>query len=605
MYLEHDYYLNENKPVIKDDKDAYHFLKQAFPEMSIEPNQGSYRTAVLCLFIYIGYCASPVELAAMFGAYFTSAAVRTRLAEMYAGRHGMLAALSWVNNDMCARRAYHITKQGYVSYLSAILDSIKPMRGEIKIRRSGGLVPVHDYGVGLSLYSFLLAGRPFYYEKEETYSFRSTLKQKGSICVDCTIYPRGASKYRIYLEQDMGTETTATLINKIGTYKHLGLADNASCILFSSHSIMPFSSCITFSAAVIEKIITDMESRGAEGLYAYYSDYGNELDEKELEAVKKLLVRTGVCSALSDKGTAQEPEQVTADSCLTRTRIYTYAYKMETGSRLCDDFTLEDLKRYLMELKAGCNTYRLRLYNANQYHIAKTKFRNMCTVLSNYVTLGKYTREDVLCLLGGYACYMLPSMLLSNSISLLDPFDNAFIDSCRRAVTAYYPGIDKLSCTELSKTFYFDDYTFVTFRNACVLENGRTVCFEHIGKDVGAFLRCFYICLIASVRPELDLHIVAICDNDADMLFFCELSGYCMKYARFPEKKGFFLSFLTEEELQDSYCLLKGVFYQEEKLIPVHIRTKAQADDLVTFSKSAGPAAELPENMSMSQLFSM
>lgn len=604
MYLEKDFFLNINKPVIDDDKDAYQFIKKVFPEMDIEPNQGSYRTALLCLLIYIGYCASPVELSAMFGPYFSSAPVRTRLAEMYSGKHGILAALNWANNDMCARRAYHITKQGYVSYLSTILDAIKPIRGEIKIRRSGGLVPVHDYGVGLSLYSFLLAGRPFYYEKEETYSFRSVIKQKGSICVDCTIYLRGTDRFRIYLEQDTGTETTTTLINKIATYKHLGLADNASCILFSSHSVMPFSSCLSFSAAAVETIIDGMESCGAEGLYAYYSDYGNALDKKSLEIVKKLLVRTGICSALSEKGTALMPESVTASSHLVRTRIYTYAYKVECGSRLCEDFTLNDLKRYLAELKAGCNPYRLRLYNANQYRIAKAKYRNMCTVLSNYVARGKYTREDVLCLLGGYACYMLPSVLIANAASLWDPFDNSFMDNCRKAVAAYYPGIDKLACAELSETFYFDEYTFVTFRNACVEESGRTVCFEHIGKDVGAFLRCYYISLIAKKIPDLNLHIVAVCDNDADMLFFCELTGYCMKYARFPEKKGFFLSFLTEEELSDDFCLLKGVFHQDT-LVPVHIRTKAQVDELVSFTKSVRPAAELPENMSISQLFSL
>lgn len=601
MYLDSDYFLPRDKANIESDKEMYELLMKAFPDLVLEPVKGSYRTGVLCLMMYMGYCASCYELSALFGSYFSSAPVRTRLAELASKKSGVLGTLGFANNDLGAQRAYHVTKQGYVSHLSAIPDLIKPKGGEIKIRRSGGLVPAHDYGVGISLYSFLLSGIPFYYEKEDTYSVQTLHKQKGSVCVDCTLYLRGESPYRIYLEQDMGSETTTTLINKIGAYKRLGLADACSCIVFSSHSIMPFSSCGTFSPVALDEIYRDMAATNMDKLYEYFTAYENSFDGKRLALVKKLLVRTGVCDAYSD-GIACVPEKVTAASVLKRRLIYSYRNKVETGSRLSDDFTLIDIERYIEELRSGCNPYRLRSYNTEQYRIAKQKFRNISLVLTKYAASGHTTRDDVSCLLSGYACYMLPSMLIDNATPLINPFDCSFIKKCCKAVEAYYPGISNCSVASLSKPFYFEDYDHVVLRNACVLSNGRTVCFEHIGKDIGAFVRCFYLCLIAKVVPDLDLHIVAVCDNDDDMIFFCKCAGYYMKYSRFPEKQGFYLSFLTEAELEDACCLLRGID-DPEVPVPVYVRTRQQAHELVSCQSVPLPGDD--SDLSLSQLFSL
>lgn len=586
MYLENDFYLNDYKPQINNDKEAYAFIKQSFPTLELKPVKGSYLTAVLCLYIYIGYCASPYELSALFGPFFTSASVRTRFAELTRKKCRVFGALSWANNDMGAQRAYHITKQGYESYLSSILDVLKPLRGGIKVRRSGGLVPAHDYGVGLSVYSFLLTGIPFYYEKEEIYSSSSIIKQKGGLCVDCTLYmPHG--NYKIYLEQDMGNETASTLINKIGTYQRLGLASaDDSCLLFSSHSIMPMPSCPSFSPIALEAILQDMETSNSESIYSYFTANENRLDSKTLKALKKLLVRTGVCDAFSDTGTPLPLSSVDEASVMRRHTIRIFARKIETGSRLSDDFTIDELRRYVYELKAGCNPYRLKCYNFEQYRIAKNKFHNMCTILTNYVSEGKYERDELLCLLGGYACYMLPSVLLSKTAPLFNPDTHAFIDKCRNALSDYYPGIDTADYSGLSKPFYFDEYALVIFRNTYTLPSGRMVCFEHIGKDIGAFVRCFYIILMSSLCPMLDLHIVAICDDDSDMLFFCNRARYSITYSRFPEKgKGVYLSFLMETELSSDCCLLKGIDNLEEP-VPMYIRTKKQADELLQFNKS-------------------
>lgn len=601
MYLEYDYYLPKDKACIENDKEMYELLVKAFPDLVLEPVKGSYRTGVLCLMMYIGYCASCYELSALFGSYFSSAPVRTRLAELSSKKSGVLGALGYSNNDMGAQRAYFITKQGYVSHLSAIPELIKPKGGEIKIRRSGGLVPTHDYGVGISLYSFLLSGLPFYYEKEDTYSIKTMRKQKGSVCVDCTIYLRDNNSYRIYLEQDMGNETTTTLINKIGAYKRLGLADACSCIVFSSHSIMPFSSCATFSPVALDEIFHDMESRGCDGLYEYFSTYGDDIGEDRLLLLKKLLVRTGVCDACLD-GIACVPEKVTAGCVLKRHLIYSYCNKVETGSRLSDDFTLSELKRYISELRSGCNPYRLRCYNMEQARITKQKFRNMALTLSGHIANGYVSRDDISCLLSGYACYMVPSMLLDNAVPLINVCDRAYMNKCRKAVSAYYPGIMDCAYSERSDAFYFEDYDPVVLRNACALPDGRTVCFEHIGKDVGAFVRCYYLCMVAKAVPGLKVHIVALCDNDEDMVYFCKCTRYYMKYSRFPEKYGFYISFLTETELEDDCCLLRGID-NPELPVPVYVRTRQQAEELL--SGASVPRQKESSDLSLSQLFSL
>lgn len=588
MYLENDYFLNKYKKDLKDDKEVYAFLKRCFPSLSLNAVKGSYLSSELCFFSYLLYCYSTSELSSVLGNYFSEATVRSKLTILRSKKTGALNDLKFGHGDMGARKAYGVTKNGYCNYLSCLPDDVKPSGGRIKIRRSGGLVPGHDYGVGISLLSFMLLGTPFYYEKEENYAVKNIHKEKSSVCVDCTIYTLKEG-YKIYIEQDMGNEPMLTLVNKIGAYKHLELTKPDSCIVFSSHAIMEYSNCASFSIGELEGIYKDMAEKGMNKVYSYFMEYGNDLSGSRLVTLKSLLVRTGVCNAYRDEDALTDekpllPEQVREDSLLRRSHRIIYEMKMEKDATLSEDFTLQELKRYIDDLSAGSNPYRVKAYNMEQYAVAKKKYRNMCSLLCHYINRGAYDRESVLCLLGGYSCYMVPSVLLSDSAKHFMPMTEDALQSYKKALLPYYCSIMDAEYKAQGPTIYFEEYAPVTVRNTLVLPNGTMIALEHVGKDIGGFLRCYYLCQLASSKPELKLHLVCLCDNDEDISFFCTLSRYIVDSARFSEYRNFYVSFLTEKELNEKDCLLKGITDLENPQ-PVYIKTKEQHAALIAHAK--------------------
>ncbi len=609
MYLEEDFYLSKYKQNFKDDKEAYEFLKRCFPELYIMPVKGSYLSSILCMYSYLGYCFSVTEMAIAFGNFFASSSVRTRLAELKNTKSGALTSLSFSNYDMGARKAYSITKSGFQNYLSSIPDSIKPARGQIMIRRSGGKVPVHDYGVGISVLSFMQLGMPFYYEKEENYTLKNLFKEHGSVCVDCTLYVTGSRPFKVYIEQDMGNESTLVLVNKLGSYKRLGMTGKDTCIVYSSHAVMDYPSCPSFAVGVLEDIYAGMVSSGAGGILEYYTEMKSELDEKTLLTLTALLVRTGVCVAYADeyalrKDRRLSAEQVSLSSIIRRRMNVTYYMKVEEHAVPCDDFSPMELRRYIDELSAGTNPYRLVAYNRQQSHIAKQKYRNMSTMLCHYINKGYYDRDEVVSMLSGYSAYMVPSVLLSNSACYFLPKSQTSLNMLRTVLSSYYPEIEQAEYNEYSPIYTIEGYAPVIFRNAFKLASGRIVAVEHIGKDIGGFVRCYYLRQLSSIMPEINLHMICLCDNDMDMIHFCEYAQYSVKYSRFAENSSFYMSFLMETDMEDSDCLLKSII-DLETLTPVYIRTIEQSAFLKEHRKqvSQQKAPDL-SGMTMAELLS-
>lgn len=609
MYIDEDFYLSRYKQNFKDDKEAYEFLKRCFPELYIMPVKDSYLSSVLCMYSYLSYCFSVTEMAAAFGNFFASASVRTRLAELKNKKSGALTSLSFSNYDMGARKAYNITKSGFQNYLSSIPDAIKPARGQIMVRRSGGLVPIHDYGVGISLISFIQLGIPFSYEKEENYTLKNLFKEHGSVCVDCTLYVAGSRPFKVYVEQDMGNESTLVLVNKLGKYKRLGMTGNDTCIVYSSHAVMDYPSCPSYVVGVLESIYEGMGSSGAGGIFEYYEEKKNELDEKTLLTLMALLVRTGVCVAYADeyalrKDRRLSAEQVSTTSIIRRRMNVTYYMKVEERAVPSEDFSPSELRRYIDELSSGTNPYRLIAYNRQQSQIAKQKYRNMCTMLCHYINKGYYDRDEVMSMLSGYSAYMVASVLLSNSACHFLPKTAAYLNKLRAALLPYYPGIDKAEYSEYSQLYSFEGYAPVIFRNTFQLADGRIVAVEHIGKDIGGFVRCYYLRQLSSIMPNLNLHMVCLCDNDSDMIHFCEYARYSVKYSRFEGNSNFYLSFLMEEDLEDDCCLLKNI-NDLENPTPIYIRTMEQSASLKQHRQNNVQENKVPDlaGMTLAELF--
>jgi len=171
VYLENDFYLSEYRKDLKSDKEVYAFLKKCFPNLNFLPVKGSYLSAELCLLTYLLYCYSTSELSGMLGNFFSQGSVRTRIAELIKKEDASIDDLKMPRRDMGAIKAYCLTKSGYASYLGSIPDELKPSGGQLMVRRSKGMVPLHDYGVGISLLSFMLLGIPFYFGRKKHIPF--------------------------------------------------------------------------------------------------------------------------------------------------------------------------------------------------------------------------------------------------------------------------------------------------------------------------------------------------------------------------------------------------------------------------------------------------
>lgn len=97
----------------------------------------------------------------------------------------------------------------------------------------------HPYCAGFNLFQMLLLGEPFEWEREVPYGSAYEFKQNRSdfLQVDarCLVYPKNAKKGRtIFLEQDMGTETNKTLLEKLEKYDNFALMrDPKNMIVFS------------------------------------------------------------------------------------------------------------------------------------------------------------------------------------------------------------------------------------------------------------------------------------------------------------------------------------------------------------------------------------
>jgi len=278
--------------------------------------------------------------------------------------------------------------------------------------------------------------------------------------------------------------------------------------------------------------------------------------------------------------------------------------------------SLGDFLCYIEDLKAGTNTYRQLSYHKRQHTIAKQKFRNMCNMVTLSLSKGYYTRDEILCLLGGYSCYVLPSTLLSNSARFFLPMEQqefSVLERYRELLLPYYPTIGEAVYTPLAEPMYFEDYPSVTLRNCFTLPDGKQVVMEHIGKDVGGYLRGFYLCQLFHVMPQLDIHLICICEQDEDMIRFCKHTGYSVKYPIFSYQAPFYVTFLMEDEFSEPDALLKNITDLEEP-VPVYIRTAKQNADMLSYaatrkematssSNNTAPNGDTVLNMSLADVF--
>lgn len=534
MYLKKDYYLSEYRKELNSDKEVVEFIKNAFPGVEEIEIQGS---VSLYLFSFFGYALYPFSvnvLTSNLGPYFGSVQLRNRLSRHVT--HDLMRTYSFTRGkcDMDCRSAYYVPSKRH-SEISATLPAF--LKSSLKLRRCGGKVPGHDYGVGISILQYMLLGKPFEVIKEVTYA-GTEMKSRGSLCVDAQIRFYDGD-YNIYLEQDMGTESHRELVNKIYLYNKHGLTRGRSYVVFSSHEIEKYLSCVTFSKPKMELLYDALMKEEAHSLGQYEELYLEDAEAEIKDLFTRLAVRVNYYYAF-EKG--DESKRIDAKNIDENTTII----RNVAGS----DFTVEELRRYIDELADGNNPYRQRLYNIRQMLKASYKFKGMCNLLCNSIHEGYFKALEVEAVINhGLSCLVYPSVLLSRSY---DYMEYRMRDVVEGVIEKYYPGIKDFVYSYNSPYIDIEGHPHCLLHNCYATDNGSYLCVEHIGYDVGAFCRFYYMYLNYE-HLEVPLHLVALVENEEEILNFARMSGFYTTCTSI-KNEAFFLSFLNLNDRERHLC---------------------------------------------------
>lgn len=351
-------------------------------------------TDTLLVLAYIAQYITSEELSAIFGKEMGNKRVKQCINRLVLRK--LLKSEKFTRPDGHSKSAYCLTKRG-IETVSTLLPSsiLQP----VKVRRSGGYVPGHDYGCGMSLLSILSMGKAFNYRRE--YTIGGIYKKKHSLCIDALV---NIGKDILYVEQDMGTEAIRTLLNKIAAYNEQGLTGSGGGRL-------------VFSCRRAEVPVSDD---------CFSLTY--------LEEIKKY-ARDGVISALpslSLKGRA------CADSLLSVMGVYD-----QKGARIGHrDVTYEELMRFMDELEGGHNLYRLMVKGKVQVQAAFSTYLSLLRALLPQISHTE--RYEVAALLGGFSCCVYPTDLLSSYLS--DPPLLSYLTEYRPEINTEMEGLRRGSC---------------------------------------------------------------------------------------------------------------------------------------------------------------
>ncbi|MBR2402826.1 MAG: hypothetical protein IKB01_08695 [Lachnospiraceae bacterium] len=516
-------YLLQNKKNLKDDREVYQFLKKSFPELQTETVYDTYFPFVLSLLAHICYPCSLSALSAVLGKDIIHRQKIKRLVD-----RGLLKSYKLTILDRSARNAYYLSQPGTEALYSSLPFGLFEKN---KLRRTGGLLPVHDYGVGLSLLQCLLREQPFSYHKEVLFASK-LFKEKGTLCVDAMVNYQDSAQTCFFIEQDMGTENPSVLAGKLHYYDTYGLLlEEHKHLIISSHAMLD-NNCPSFNASALENLTQVMEKQGADLVYTYYVNHKEELSLKLRTTLRAFLVRTSICDCFRESGEPKDASEIVEHNELTRNlRI--------------KDFTLEDLRNYVSTLKAGTNQYKDMDYHKRQLIIAHRKLERMAQYIISQISNGHFYRGEVNLFLKGHSCYVLPSVLLSN---YFDTIIGAKTDALLHTLSGYFPGIEKATYSRLSPEITCERFPELYLRNCYQLGADTYVCVEYTGKDLGGYVRASYLNSLLKMGLDANIHVVCVCDTPREALSMASHLNYYPKQRRL-ETKGIHFSFLMAHEI--------------------------------------------------------
>ncbi len=500
---------------------------------------GTIPTGMYALISYLCNYVTQGELTFMIGPYYQNNSVWMLIKR--AVDKGYIKKFRLKNHDLGAAVSYHLTQDGAEAYLSNLLDNMiswngvnqdkrTKARGAGKERQDGDknimpLAPMHDYGLGVSLLSLMMLRQPLNVNKEIMYASRDG---KTQLRIDAEVKIgniNGTANQKLYVEQDMGTESARELLAKLVKYSECELCNENSSVVFSCHSTSGNVKVGGFCSATMKRHYDAVVAGGYETAYDYYAACRDEMTMDDVSAVEEMLtaVNDGVC-------------------------VRQNGGRLEKGKEVMDAKSFE---AYVKSLEDGSNRYLERKINARL--MMKTK-ETMYAIWNNLTEriCNAYFSKAFRALTDGWHVYVLPSMLLANSGNLLAGGRNG-MEEYANAVSRYYfnPLERFVPCEEVKgkRTWVnFSEWpsTWLTPRNLFSSADGKTtLSFEHVGRDIGAFARCLAYSNMEN-REKLNLHVIAVFDTLEDFVRFARLVPCIPDKLSEDGAKGFRFSVMFE-----------------------------------------------------------
>ncbi len=509
-----NFFLPYYKNNFQTEKELYDFLTKLYPDSVIVSEQGSCYKSMLSLVLHV---CGPISLSALkvyLGDYLTSDSSCSKISRFV--KKKLIVSHKLVTNDMNSRTLYAPTRElcsPLMSYTSNIQDEL--------INHKSSKAPLHSYGIGISRLALMQLSIPMDYVEQNKYysSMHNT-----SLIVDSEIFFDDTHPWKIFLEQDMGTERTHVLYNKLIAYHQCRLFQNKrSYVVFSSHATIPFLDIPAFNMLVLQRIAAYMESTNSKSIWELYENYNDSFSPDISAALAQILVIIGLCKVSSTSKKTLPIEKVDQNTVLIK--------KFNN----CP-FTIETLYHYIDDLKNETNPLPLRLYIQKQYTLCKRKYMNLVERIL-------YEEEHSLLnsLLDGSSIFFTPSMMLNNNYYFYAPEDSGYAELLRKILSNYIKYT--LASTYQLVSPYFQgprEYPSLHFRNCFMYEDHMLACVEHISQDVAGYIRAYY-CAKWYLEQDYDFTLISLYDNIDDAVEFVEKTK-CFPHSHNTKFKLLFLS---------------------------------------------------------------
>lgn len=492
MNTPNSFFLPKHKSNINTEEDLLDFLQRLFPSyIPVETQDSIFKSMTTLLFHVTG----PISLSALelfLGSFFDINSSRVKLYRYV--KKGSFLSYPLKSTDLNSKVTYGISKADNLLIRSYVPD----LQCDAYIRKKGRN-PTHAYGIGLSTLNLMQLCIPFEFHDDVRYHDDYS---EGTVVTDRKLYFYDKNEWELLLEQDMGTERTNILIQKIINYGNATPGLPTSHLLFSSHAVIPYpTSPKNFHLDHLEYILSFMTEKNLSSLRDVYASYDHILPIEISSTLKHFLVEHGlyIAYSISPPNAVLSSKQVDQDSFLLPT---------------AKCFTIEQLKEYI----AAVQKNTIIPYVKRQYQISKRKFQSIAKRLTmDFFKYGHYYSYYHL----SYGCsiYIIPSVMLNNYYEYFNPIDSSMCEKIKKTIHRLVGTKTTIEYSNTSPNYNFPDGPSIIFRNYFKLPNNIVFCVEHIGVDVAGFVRAVAFAKSRKIHSST-MFLFCLCDSEEDASFF-------------------------------------------------------------------------------------